>query len=81
MAGTSAQPFVPRELFDQALSRLVQLGFDVIWLKNQMAIGSSQHNIFANDKKGRIIKRRVQRKRKRRLRLRGSMLRQKWEER
>lgn len=52
MAGTSAQPFVPRELFDHALSRIAQLEFDVIWLKNQMATDFSQYNLFADDKKG-----------------------------
>lgn len=39
-------------MFDQALLRIAQLEFDVIWFKNQLGVCSSQFTLFAVDKKG-----------------------------
>lgn len=39
-------------MFDQALLCIAQLEFDVIWLKNQLGVGSSQFTLFVVDKKG-----------------------------
>lgn len=50
--GPSTHPYVPLEMFNQAMSRIVELEFDMIWLKNQLAACFSQSNIFYYWQKG-----------------------------